>query len=116
MHPDFADFAARLEERLLPRMAAEAQRLSTAWPTFKCETFFHHTAEGVHSFGIWCASPTYRPGEEDDSCGIIVNVFGINGLSVRGFVQWNRLETIRHGLVAPIYELMTPIHKPRMPP
>jgi hypothetical protein len=90
MHPDFDLLVDRVEGHLLSEMTVLGKELQSMRPEFTIETFSHRHSEGVHSLGLWCAAPHHNPLIEDDSRGIVVNVFGFNGLSIRGFVHWNR--------------------------
>jgi hypothetical protein len=77
----------RFLESLLPELAAVGESLSRTLPGVASRTFTYRHAHTLHSLGLSCFPA--GSDELDERCvALIVNVFEHDGLSLKGYVQW----------------------------
>jgi hypothetical protein len=81
------DEVVRALQSLMPEFAAFGNLLSQSYPGVESQVFSHRHADAVHSLGVSCFPAGSN--ELDERCvSLIVNIIELEGLSVRGFVQW----------------------------
>jgi hypothetical protein len=81
MQAEFDALVSRIERHLLPELSALADELRPVMSGHEVEAFSCRHADAVHSLGVRCV-----PRAPNRPWGIVVNVLGVTGLGVRGFV------------------------------
>lgn len=87
-------------ESLLPEFEAFGESLSHTMPGVAARTFSLRHARQLHSLGLSCFP--VGSDELDERCvALIVNIIKINGLTLKGYVQW-QAPSLHHEAETPV--------------
>jgi hypothetical protein len=98
-----------LEIKLLPEVENHAAALKTKFPDYIFETFSIRHVNEVHTLGLRCHSN--KSASAKDIFSLHINVLGVKGISVRGFVDWNSIYKDQAGMGRRHFEAMTRSYK-----